>query len=84
METPIRGGIEGDRVIPYKPLLDAALDIAAHEPASVILFQRPQAAAEMIAGRDHDWDDATAAAEPADCVPVAATDPLYHAVCGTN
>ena len=42
-----------------------------------MILQRPQAAAELIAGRDLDWGQALAAAEPAGCVPVAATDPLY-------
>jgi propionyl-CoA synthetase len=70
-------GIEGARVIEYKPLLDAAIELAAHKPDHCILVQRPQAAAQMIAGRDLDWDQAMAEAEPHPCVPVAATDPLY-------
>ncbi len=70
-------GIEGARVIPYKPLLDAAIQMAIHKPAFCIVLQRPQEHAEMTAGRDHDWNEAVAAAEPHDCVPVKATDPLY-------
>ena len=70
-------GIEGSRVIQYKPLLDAAIEQATHKPDGCIIFQRPQAQAELIAGRDLDWDAAATAAEPAACVPVAATDPLY-------
>ncbi len=70
-------GIEVARVIPYKPLLDAAIGMARHKPDCCIILQRPQAAAEMTAGRDHDWAEAVAAAEPHPCVPVAATDPLY-------
>jgi propionyl-CoA synthetase len=70
-------GIETARVIRYKPMLDAAIDQASHKPERVILFQRPQETATLIAGRDVDWNEAVAAAEPADCVPVAATDPLY-------
>ena len=70
-------GIETARVIPYKPLLDEALRIAQHKPAHAIILQRPEARAEMVKGRDIDWDDALAAAKPKDCVPVAATDPLY-------
>ncbi|MEZ5593577.1 MAG: propionyl-CoA synthetase [Gammaproteobacteria bacterium] len=70
-------GIEGSRVIQYKPLLDAAIEQATHKPDGCIIFQRPQAQADLIAGRDLDWDAAAAAAEPAACVPVAATDPLY-------
>jgi len=70
-------GIEGARVLPYKPLLDAALDLASHKPSTCVILQRPQVEATLIAGRDYDWDDLAAAALPADCVPVAATDPLY-------
>jgi propionyl-CoA synthetase len=70
-------GIEGDRVIEYKPLLDRALEQASHRPDRCLVLQREQAVAELVPGRDLDWGEATAAAEPADCVPVGATDPLY-------
>ena len=70
-------GIEPGRIVPYKPLLDAAIDIADHKPERCIILQRPMEPAALIAGRDVDWHDAVAAARPADCVPVSATDPLY-------
>ncbi|MCL1594848.1 MAG: propionyl-CoA synthetase [Actinomycetia bacterium] len=70
-------GIEPNRIVEYKPLLDEAIDIATHKPSSVLLLQRPQAVASMIEGRDVDWADAVEVASPADCVDVAATDPLY-------
>ena len=70
-------GIEGARCIPYKPLLDKALDLASHKVAHCVVLQRPQATAELRPGRDLDWHEAVAAAHPVDCVPVAATDPLY-------
>jgi len=70
-------GIEINRVIEYKPLLDKAIDMAAHKPESCLILQRPQATAALTAGRDHDWDQALATAAPAPCVSVAATDPLY-------
>jgi len=70
-------GIEFTRVIPYKPLVDAALDEARFPPEKVIVFPRPQAEAAMTGGRDLDWHELMHAAEPADWVPVAATDPLY-------
>ena len=70
-------GIEVKKVIAYKPLLDSAIDMSDAKPSSCIVFQRPMAAAAMTAGRDVDWTEAMAAAEPAECVPVAATDPLY-------
>ena len=70
-------GIEVDRVIAYMPLLENAIDLATHKPAQCIVVQREQHTAELTAGRDIDWHEAMAAATPADCVPVAATDPLY-------
>ena len=70
-------GIEGQRVIPYKPLLDAALEIATHEPDHCVIFQRPQGRADLHTPRDVDWHQMMADATPHDCVPVAATDPLY-------
>jgi propionyl-CoA synthetase len=70
-------GIEPGRVVAYKPLLDKAIDLAAHKPDHCVIFQRPMADAELQSGRDVDWAKAEAEAEAADCVPVAATDPLY-------
>ena len=70
-------GIEVARIIAYKPLLDAAIDMADFKPHCCIIKQRPMEKAAMIEGRDLDWDDVLAKAEPHDCVPVAATDPLY-------
>ncbi len=70
-------GIEFTRVVEYKPLLDEALRIADHEVAHCVMLQRPQAEAPMIAGRDLDWNEWEAASEPADYVPLDATDPLY-------
>ncbi len=70
-------GIEPAGVIAYKPLLDEAIDIARHKPDGCIILQRPQLGADLHPGRDVDWAEAMAAAEPAECVPVASTDPLY-------
>ena len=69
-------GLEPGRVVAYKPLLDAAVGMAAHKPAACIILQRPELAADVGPG-DIDWNEAIAAAEPHECVPVAATDPLY-------
>ncbi len=69
-------GIEPTRVVEYKPIVDGALEMTDHQPSSVVVLQREQALAEMSA-RDVDWDEAMATATPADCVEVAATDPLY-------
>ena len=70
-------GLEPGRVVAYKPLLDAALSVAAHRPAACLVLQRPQLGADMLAGRDHDFAAAEAAAAPHPPVPVLATDPLY-------
>ena len=70
-------GIETNRIVPYKPLLDAAIAEARSKPDHCVILQRPMCRAELVAGRDHDWDELAAAARPADCVPVLATDPLY-------
>lgn len=70
-------GIEPSRIVAYKPLLDEAIDIAAHKPRAVILEQRPQATAEMIDGRDFDWSEEISKAAPAACVPVRSGDPAY-------
>ena len=70
-------GIEVGRVIAYMPLLEGAFEIASHKPAHCVIVQRQQLTAAMKPGRDIDWHEAMAAATPADCVPVAATDPLY-------
>jgi len=74
-------GIEPNRVVAYKPLLDAAIDASRHKPEACLILQRPQGPAPLVPGRDRDWAEAVAAAQAAgertDCVPVAATDPLY-------
>ncbi|WP_259759230.1 propionyl-CoA synthetase [Pseudomonas sp. GCEP-101] len=70
-------GLEFERVIEYKPLVDKALELATHQPAHVLVLQRPQAMAELTAGRDLDWRETLAHAQPADPVDVASGDPLY-------
>ena len=70
-------GIEPGRIVAYKPLLDAAIAMAQHKPSHCLVYQRSMARAELVPGRDVDWHEAMAGAEPHDCVPVAATDPLY-------
>src|SRR5262252_3459411 len=75
-------GLEPGRVVKYKPLLDEAIRLAKHKPEACLVLQRPQAEAALVEGRDHDWaklrDEAIVFARSVyDCVPVAATDPLY-------
>ena len=70
-------GIEGSRVIPYKPLLDQAIEACSAKPQRCIILQRREEQASMLAGRDLDWFELIEDAKPVDCVPVKATDPLY-------
>ncbi len=70
-------GIEPGRIVEYKPMVDEAIRIARHKPDTCIVLQREQHVADLVPGRDVDWRDAMAGAEPVDCVPVKATDPLY-------
>ena len=70
-------GIEPGRLVAYKPLLDAAIDIVDTKPQRCIIVQRPELEADLDPRRDISWGDAMAGAQPADCVPVEATDPLY-------
>ncbi|MET0386235.1 MAG: propionyl-CoA synthetase [Polyangiales bacterium] len=73
-------GLEPKRIVAYQPLLQAALELARHKPRAVLLKQRPQQPAQLTAADAvtwHDWDQRLARAEPAACVPVQATDPLY-------
>jgi propionyl-CoA synthetase len=70
-------GIEPGRTVPYKPLLDKALELARFKPERCVVLQRPQAEATLIPGRDLDWESLEAKGKPVPAVPVAATDPLY-------
>ncbi len=74
-------GIEGARVIPYKPLLDDAIKLATHKPDACMILQRSQCQATLVEGRDYDWrttwEYAVNFAKTSECVPVKATDPLY-------
>ncbi|MGB3409271.1 MAG: AMP-binding protein, partial [Jannaschia sp.] len=70
------GGIEPTRVVPYKPLLDGAIEMAAHKPEFCIILERP--GLEVVLGpRDVDWAGAVAAAEPHACVSVRGDHPAY-------
>jgi propionyl-CoA synthetase len=71
------GAIEGKKILEYKPMLDKAIEQAAHKPEKNIIFQRQFVKASLIASRDFDWDELMAKAQPAPCTPVKATDPLY-------
>ncbi len=70
-------GIEPNRIVQYKPLLDAAIDLTEYKPEHCIILQRPQDPGDLTRGRDLSWSEVMAGAEPLGCVSVAATDPLY-------
>lgn len=70
-------GVEVQKIVAYKPLLDAAIELAQHKPERCIILQREMEPGRMIADRDIDWEMAMQSAEPQPCVPVKATDPLY-------
>ena len=70
-------GIEIKRVVEYKPLVDKAIELARHKPECCVVFQRPQATATLVAGRDHDWGTLLAKAKPVGCTHVKGSDPLY-------
>src|SRR5437867_5654120 len=70
-------GVEPGRVIAYKPMLDEAIELSPSKPETCVILQRPQVTAELKPGRDRDWNEGMRDAEPAVCVPVEATDPLY-------
>ncbi|MFA5538912.1 MAG: propionyl-CoA synthetase [Gemmobacter sp.] len=70
-------GIEPGRVVHYKPLLDGAIDMAAHKPEFCVILQREQEVAKLTEGRDHGWHGFQYGAEPADCVPVEGNHPAY-------
>ena len=70
-------GIEFDKKIAYKPLVDKAIQLATHVPPHTLVCQRPMLKADMNPDRDLDWYEAQEGVEPADCVPVKGSDPLY-------
>jgi propionyl-CoA synthetase len=70
-------GVEPTRVIPYKPLIDGAIDMASHKPDFCVIFQRDEEPAALIPGRDVAWDAFQQDADPADCVPVEGNHPAY-------
>ncbi len=71
------GAIEGVKTLAYKPLVDKAIELSVHDIEKVILFQRDFVEAEMQEGRDLDWNELASKSEPAECVQLEATDPLY-------
>lgn len=70
-------GIEPTRIVAYKPLMDAAIELADHKVEKTLILQRPQHPCDRIEGRDFDWGEMMANADPAPCTPVNATDPCY-------
>ncbi len=70
-------GIEPSRIVHYKPLLDAAIDMATHKPDFCVIFQREQEVAKLVDGRDVAWHTFQYGVEPAECVPVEGNHPAY-------
>ena len=70
-------GIEPSGVVAYKPLLDQAIELATHKPAFCVILQRSEGPADLIPGRDHDWESFQNGATPVDCVPVEGSHPAY-------
>ena len=70
-------GLEPGRIVPYKPLLDGAIELSAHKPDFTLILQREEHPADLIDGRDFDWNEAQEGVAPADCVPVEGNHPAY-------
>ncbi len=70
-------GLEPNRVVHYKPLLDGAIDAATHKPDFCVIFQREQEVATLTPGRDVNWHGFQYGVEPAECVPVEGNHPAY-------
>ena len=70
-------GLEPNRIVEYKPLIDQAIELASHKPKTVVIFQRAECKAELVDGRDHDWNVFQENAEKAPCVPVKGSHPAY-------
>ena len=70
-------GLEPNRVVEYKPLIDGAIELANHKPETVFILQREQCTANLIEGRDYDWNAVQEGMTPADCVSVEGNHPAY-------
>ncbi len=70
-------GIEPGRIVPYKPLLDSAIEMADHTPEFCVILQREQMRGDLRPSRDHDWAEFVASGMQAECVPVAGDHPAY-------
>ena len=70
-------GHEPNRIVAYKPLLDEAIELSSHKPDNCVIYQREALTADLVAGRDLEWNEAHDGVEELAPVPVKATDPLY-------
>jgi len=70
-------GLEPNRVVEYKPLIDGAIELSTHKPETVIILQREQCTAPLIDGRDYDWYAVQDGVAPADCVMVEGNHPAF-------
>lgn len=70
-------GVEVNKIIPYKPMVDQAIMDSRWKPEKVLVYQRSECRADLTHARDLEWNTAVQSAIPHACVPVLATDPLY-------
>ena len=70
-------GLEPNRIVEYKPLIDSAIELASYKPETVVIFQRPQCEAKLINGRDYDWEHIQDKVEKTPCVSVEGSHPAY-------
>ena len=70
-------GLEPGRIVDYKPLLDGAIELAEHKPDFTVILQRDEKPADLIEGRDFEWNAFQEDAPLADCVALGGGDPLY-------
>ncbi len=70
-------GIEIDRLISYKPLVDEAIELASHKPKKVVVFNRKLGSRVPFKKYDVDYDALVYGSDETPCVPVNSTHPLY-------
>ena len=70
-------GLEPNRIVPYKPLLDEAISLAVHKPEFCVIFQREELEADLVLKRDYDWNEIQEGCKPIACTPVRGEDPMY-------
>ena len=70
-------GVEPTRIVPYKPILDDALERSTHEVENVVVVQRHGVEECELGPVDNDYDDLMKNAKPVEALPVPSTHPHY-------